>query len=148
MLAFVQRRFAGGGWSPGKHQPYRQLSLRVKSGDAFGPMKAFKEVRQFAKKHGIIQMTFRSSFYEPPTSRRMRESSERAYFAKWNYLKYCTRVVDYSMHNSLLMRTPVAEGGSNRLAQICSQDPIQPKVDGMHADEIRNMAESFYGKLS
>ena len=146
MLAFVQRRFSGGGWSPGRNQRNRQLTVGVKPGGNFGSMKALSEVRKFAKKHRIIQMAGRSLFYEPPSTKKMREASERAYFAKWDYLKYCTMVVEYSLRNDLMFRTNVSQGCSNRLTQVCALKPVEPKSDGMSAEEIRNMAESFYGK--
>ena len=146
MLAFVQRRFGGGGWSPGDNQPFRQLTVKVKPGDAFGPLTALKDIRRFAKKHRILNMTYRSSYYERPTTRRMREASERAYFNKWEYLKYCSSVVDYAIKNDLQFRTPVSVGCSNRLSQVCSDTPVPPKIDGLSEEEILRMAQSFYNK--
>ena len=146
MLSFVQRRFAGGGWSPGDNHSFRQLTVKVKPGENSDPLVALRKVRTFAKRHRIIAKTFQYSYYELPTDRRMREASERAYFTKFDYLSYCRRVVNYSMKNNLLMRTSIADGDENRLLKLCPKVTTETKSDGMSPEEIRNMADAFYSQ--
>ena len=144
MLSFVQRRFAGGGWSPGDNHSFRQLTVKVKPGEGSDPMVALRRVRSFAKRHKIIAKTFQYSYYELPTDRRMREASERVYFTKFEYLSYCRRVINYSLKNNLLMRTSISDGDENRLLKLCPRVTSDTKSDGMSPAEIRSMADAFY----
>lgn len=53
------------------------------------------------------KITLLSQTYEKPTTRRNRLAEERAYYAKWFYLKYATEVVKFSFKKYVSLQIQV-----------------------------------------
>ena len=144
LFEFVQKRF-GGGWSRGRSHHSVQFQKTV--GDR-KPSAVLNDVAAFAKRWDIRKRTALFHHYEHPTDKRTRLKFEKAYFAKWHYLKYCSRMINFGLGKGLLLGSPLDitdEMQLKRKGAVGSETVIKP--DGLSKDEVLSMAKSFYGKV-
>mmetsp|Transcript_13958 Transcript_13958/g.30885 ORF Transcript_13958/g.30885 Transcript_13958/m.30885 type:complete len:156 (+) Transcript_13958:20-487(+) len=61
----------------------------------------FRELSAFSKKKGISKRTYLIFDHEKRTRVRWRLHSERIYFARWHYMKYCLELIKHGIANEL-----------------------------------------------
>ncbi|KAL8275376.1 hypothetical protein Esti_000698 [Eimeria stiedai] len=82
------------------------------------PFGALREVHRWGRRTGAHKISLLSQTYEKPTLRRNRIAGERAYYAKWFFLKYATEVVKHAIKNHLLLPAPVDCLDEQRLTSL------------------------------
>lgn len=82
------------------------------------PLGALRDVHRWGRQTGAHKISLLSQTYEKPTIRRNRIAEERAYYAKWFYLKYATEVIKYSFKNHLLLAPPFDMEDEQRLTSL------------------------------
>ncbi len=150
ILGVLQKRFRGGGWSPGRSHSANERGLTLVPSAGASATKSLKILHNVARKTGVSKRTYLASFYELPTLRRARERSERAHFSRWHYLKYCTQILQYGLkytQRALPLAKPQPTVANDLLAATTA--PLvwaKPKRDAMNEEELRIMAASFYSR--
>ncbi|KAL8438444.1 hypothetical protein Efla_002194 [Eimeria flavescens] len=91
-------------------------SRTVKPGAS--PLGALREVHRWGRRTGVHKISLASQTYEKPTTRRNRIAEERAYYAKWFYLKYAAETVKHALKNHLLLAAPVDAADEQRLTAL------------------------------
>ena len=147
ILALIQKRFRGGGWSPGRSHSGNERGLTLVTPPESTATRSFKILQTIARRTGVSKKTYLASFYELPTLRRARERSERAHFSRWHYLKYCTQMLQYGLKYAQ-RQLPLAKQQvtvADDLLAVARQPLVwaKPKRDAMNEDEIRTMALHF-----
>lgn len=92
-------------------------------------LKAFAQLQRFAKQNGAMKRTFHIQRREFPCMARRRKMTERVYYAKWHWLKYCTQVVRYSVNRGL----PLPKSGGNEIMDLPPHkfaDGVDPPLHG------------------
>mmetsp|Transcript_29994 Transcript_29994/g.72009 ORF Transcript_29994/g.72009 Transcript_29994/m.72009 type:complete len:156 (-) Transcript_29994:17-484(-) len=141
----------GNKFKPGRATDLYTTTRFVRAGQDVSEV--FRDLSSFSKKKGISKRTFLIHDHEKRTRVRWRLHSERIYFARWHYMKYCLELIKHGIANELPLGARVqrlypykfyeGEEPTRKIRASRRQRPSDTAAR-FSSDELRSMAVEWH----